>query len=162
MKTRAAIAVVLLGACDVVLPDQVVFDDAVGSAYGLDPCDCRIEAGSIHLLCTSGGDLDTVSFSGIPLKVDQDSPVQLSLTVSDVRVGLVGEQPATVRIGSIGEPILSDPDSIFPIRQVSGMFISWPQQDACSFQGSGCEMGRLPIHSGRMESGHGGCQDPGF
>ncbi len=162
MKTAIALAGVLFGACTVVEPTQVEFDRVVGSAYGVDPCDCRIEGNVIHLLCTSDGDLDSVSFDTIPPTGGQDFSVQLGLTVSALRFGLVGTQPATGRIDSLGEAILSDPSSSFPIRQISGMHLAWPQQDTCSFQVGGCDLGRQPIHSGRMESGHGGCQDLGF
>lgn len=162
MKTAAVIAGVLFSACTAVGPTQVEFDKVVGSAYGLDPCDCTIQGGTIHLLCSSDGDLDTVSFDRIPPTAGLDFSVELGLTTSNVTSGLVGTQPATGRIGALGASILSDPNSSFPIRQIGGMHIAWPQQDACSFQAGGCDNGRLPIHSGRMESGHGGCEDLGF
>jgi len=152
------LASALLGACTVVEPDQVEFDKVVGSAYGLDPCDCRIEGSQIHLLCTSDGDVDTISLV-FPPTPEVDVSSELDVTLGEVGSLLIGTQPATGRF-SLGDPVI-DPDSNFPLRAVSNMHFAWPQQELCGYQTS-CDAGTLPLHSGRLEGGHGGCRDLGF
>ncbi|MCE9574871.1 MAG: hypothetical protein K8W52_17105 [Deltaproteobacteria bacterium] len=159
MTIRALmIASGLLGACTVVEPDQVEFDKVVGAAYGLDPCDCRIEGGQMHLLCTSDGDIDSVALD-VPPTPDVDVTTQLKVTLSNVAVLVVGTQPVTGRF-SLGDAVLA-PGDTFPLRAVSNMHFAWPQQDVCGAQ-SGCDAGKVHLHSGRLEGGHGGCVDLGF